>query len=96
MIENLTFILVGQMKFSIQDLINTFIGKSNQCFEKKISSDNCVSAQIKIQDKNIELNLVNINSHLTEYKGPNPSAVLFVYNMGEEETFKALNNLLQK
>ena len=63
-------------------------------FWKKLSLYNPSSAQIKIQDRNIELNFEKINSDLSEYKGPKPSAVLFVYNEDEEESFTTLKTCL--
>lgn len=95
MTEQVNLILVGHEEVGKMKLINTFIENSNKCSNKKIDIG-FASSQIKFKNRNVELNLQNINTNFSQFKGKKPSAVLFVYDLTKGESFKILNTLLEE
>ena len=95
MSDEVTFFLVGEEEIGKMELINAFINNSERIFNKKLENF-FGSAQIKIQNRNILLNIHKVGSNVSHFKNMQPSAILFVYDIANKKSFEALNSWLEK
>ena len=95
MSEEVTLLLVGEESSGKMDIISTFIINSKR-FSNRTLNNSFASAEIIIQNRNIKLNIHDVDSNFTNFENLKPSAILFIYDITEEKSFEALDTWLEK
>ena len=91
----MTLLLVGEESSGKMDIISTFI-KNSERFSNRTLNNSFASAEIIIQNRNIKLNIHDVDSNFTNFENLKPSAILFIYDITEEKSFEALDTWLEK
>ena len=95
MSEEVTLLLVGEESSGKMDIIITFI-KNSERFSNRTLNNSFASAEIIIQNRNIKLNIHDVDSNFTNFENLKPSAILFIYDITKEKSFEALDTWLEK
>ena len=90
MSEEVTLLLVGEESSGKMDIISTFI-KNSERFSNITLNNSFASAEIIIQNRNIKLNIHDVDSNFTNFENLKPSAILFIYDITKEKSFEALD-----